>query len=262
MEEELHWHSAISAVKPGEVVVRGYQLTDLIGRVSFTEMILLTMTGEMPSKGVTRVMDAVLASAVEGGARSPSVLAARTVASCGAPVTTAVAAGALAISTYHGGAVEDCMLQMKAIREEVTANGRPLPEACREAVRRRLDRGERLGGYGHRVHKVEDPRVEKLFRIARESGLKGEYLKLVFAVREALEKETGKRLPVNIDGAYAAILCEIDFPPGLANALWLLSRSVGIIAHAHEEKTRMRPRRYIHPTDWEYDGPPERTVGD
>ncbi len=260
MEEKLHWHSAIAAVQPGSIVVRGYQVTDLIGRVSFTEMAYLTMTGDLPSREVARVMDAILVSAVEGGARSPSVLAARTVASCGAPVTAAVAAGALAISTYHGGAVEDCMLQMMSIREEVISTGMPLSDACRVAVHRRLEEGERLGGYGHRIHKEKDPRVEKLFGIAREVGLKGEYLELVFAVRAALEKETGKKLPVNIDGAYAAILCEIGFPPGLANALFLLSRSVGMMAHAHEERTRMRRRRYIHPTDWEYDGPPAREL--
>lgn len=258
MEDRLHWRSAISSVEPGTIVVRGYRLTDLIGRLSFTEMIYLTLTGERPSKEVARVMDAILVSAAEGGARSPSVLTARTVASCGAPVTAAVAAGALAISTYHGGAVEDCMLQMAAIRDEVAATGAPLDEACRQAVRRRIQRGERLGGFGHRVHKEEDPRVERLFEIARSCGLRGGYLELVLAVRDALEVESGKRLPVNIDGAYAAILCEIGFPPGLANPLFLLSRSVGMIAHAHEERTRMRPRRYIHPTDWEYDGPPLR----
>ena len=260
MEEDLHWKSAIAYARAGSIVVRGYALTDLIGRISFMEMVYLVVTGELPSKQVARVMDALLVSAAESGARAPAVLAARTVASCGAPVTAAVAAGALTISTYHGGAVEDCMLQMQSIREEVASNGMPLAEACRAAVRSRLDRGERLGGYGHRLHKTEDPRVQRLFEIARAAGLKGGYLELVFAVRQALEDETGKGLPVNIDGAYAAILCEIGFPPGLANALFLLSRSVGMMAHAHEEQTRMRPRRHIHPTDWEYDGPPRREL--
>lgn len=236
-------------------------MNELIGRISFTEMAYLTMTGELPSREVARVMDAILVSAVEGGARSPSVLAARIAASCGAPVTAAVAAGALTISTYHGGAVEDCMLQMGSIREEVASTGMPLPEACRAAVWRRLERGERLGGFGHRLHKEEDPRVQQLFEIARGAGLKGEYLDLVVAVRKALEEETGKKLPVNVDGAYAAILCEIGFPPGLANALFLFSRSVGVMAHAHEERTRMRPRRHVHPTDWEYDGPTPRALG-
>lgn len=257
-QEELHWKSAIGFSRPGAIAVRGYRLTDLIGRLSFTEMAWLVMLGEVPSPEVARVMDAVLVSAAEAGARSPSVLAARTVASCGAPITAAVAAGALAISRYHGGAVEDCMRQMISIREEVAADSVPLEDACRQAVRRRLEKGERLGGFGHRLHKEVDPRVDRLFEVTRDAGFRGEYLELVFAVERALEAETGKKLPVNVDGAYAAVLCEIGFPPGLSNSLWLLSRSVGMIAHAHEEQARMRPRRYIHPTDWEYDGPPER----
>jgi len=154
------------------------------------------------------------------------------------------------------------MRQLIAIREEVSSQQVPLEDACRAAVRRRLDSGERLGGFGHRLHKEDDPRQLRLFEIARATGLNEGYLDLVQAVRQALEVETGRRLPINIDGAYAALLCEIGFPPELANPLFLLSRSVGMMAHAHEEQARMRPRRYIHPTDWEYDGPAPRRLED
>jgi citrate synthase len=259
-EEELHWKSSISYLGLGTIGVRGYKVTDLIGRVSFTEMIWLVMVGELPRPTVARALDAVLVSAAEGGARSPSVLAARTVASCGAPITAAVAAGGLAISKYHGGAVESCMRQLISIRNEVATSDAPLEEVCRRAVRRRLDQGKRMSGFGHRVHKEADPRLTRLFEVTREAGFSGEYLDLVSAVERAIESETGKRLPVNVDGADAAVLCEIGFPPELSNPLWLLARTVGMIAHAHEEQTRMRPRRYIHPTDWEYDGPPEREL--
>ena len=152
------------------------------------------------------------------------------------------------------------MRQMIAIRNEVTGEGAPLEEACRQAVRRRLEKKERLSGFGHRVHKETDPRVETLFRLTREAGFNGEYLDLALAVGRAYEAETGKPLPLNIDGAYAAMLCELGFPPELSNALWMFSRLVGMMAHAYEEQTRMRPRRYIHPIDWEYDGPAEREV--
>lgn len=258
--EELHWKSAITQVRPGSILVRGYDLAGLIGRLSFTEMLWLVTMGEMPSPSVARVMNAVLVSAAEGGAQSPSVIVARTVASCGAPIASAMAAGALAISKYHGGAVEGAMRQLTAIREETASGDVPLDEACRAAVRRRVERKERLGGFGHRVHKEVDPRVDRLFDLTRESGFRGMYLDLALGVARALETETGKRLPVNIDGAYAAILCEVGFPPELSNPLFLLSRSIGMMAHAHEEQQRMRPRRYIHPVDWEYDGPEERQM--
>ncbi len=258
--EELHWKSAITQIKQGSIRVRGYDLTELVGRLTFTEMLWLVTMGEIPSPRTTRVLDAILVSAAEGGAQSPSVLTARTVAGCGAPITAAIAAGALAISKYHGGAVEGAMRQLMAIREEVRSGAMPMEEACRQAVRQRLQRKERLGGFGHRVHKEIDPRVEQLFRLTREAGFEGEYLDLTLAIGRALEAETGKRLPPNIDAGYAAILCELGFPPELSNALWFFSRFVGIMAHAYEEQSRMRPRRYIHPIDWEYDGPPEREL--
>ncbi len=257
-EEELHWKTAISRVRAGKILIRGYNLTDLIGRTTFSEMLWLVTMGELPSPEVARVMDAVLVSAVENGAQAPCAMAARTVASCGAPITTAMAAGALSISKYHGGAVEGTMRQWFAIRDEVRDGSASLEEACRRAVEARLARRERLEGFGSRVHKEIDPRVEKLFRITRGAGFAGGYLDLALAVERALEAKTGKKLPLNIDGAYAAILCELGFQPELANALFLLSRSVGIMAHACEEQARMRPRRYIHPLDWEYDGPAER----
>ena len=257
-EEELHWKTAISKVRSGKILIRGYNLTDLIGCTTFSEMLWLVTMGELPPAEVARVMDAVLVSAVENGAQAPCVMAARTIASCGAPITTAMAAGALSISKYHGGAVEGTMRQWVAIRDEVRGGSASLEEACRLAVEARLARRERIEGFGSRVHKEIDPRVEKLFRITREAGFDGGYLDLALAVERALEAKTGKKLPLNIDGAYAAILCELGFQPELANALFLLSRSVGIMAHAREEQARMRPRRYIHPIDWEYDGPAER----
>lgn len=256
--EELRWKTAISQVRAGKVLIRGYNLSDLIGRATFSEMLWLVTMGELPSPEVARVMDALLVSGVENGAQTPCAMAARTVASCGAPITAAMAAGALSISRYHGGAVEGTMRQWSTIREEVRGGSASLEEACRRAVEARLARGERLEGFGSRVHKEIDPRVGKLFRIAREAGFDGGYLDLALAVERAVEAKTGKKLPLNIDGAYAAILCELGFQRELANALFLLSRSVGIMAHAREEQARMRPRRFIHPIDWEYDGPGER----
>jgi len=257
-EEELHWKTAISKVRSGRILIRGYNLTDLIGRTTFAEMLWLLTMGELPSPAVARVMDALLVSAVENGAQAPCAMAARTIASCGAPITAAMAAGALSIAKYHGGAVEEAIRQWYAIREEVRGGSPSLQEACRLAVDARLVRRERIEGFGSRIHKEVDPRVEKLFQITRDAGFTGGYLDLARAVERALEARTGKKLPVNIDGAYAAILCEIGFRPELANALFLLSRSVGVMAHACEERARMRPRRHIHPTDWEYDGPAER----
>ena len=70
----------------------------------------------------------------------------------------------------------------------------------------------------------------------------------------------GRDLPVNIDGAIAAILCEIDFPASLANAVFMVARIAGILAHAHEEMEEMPPMRRIDPVDYSYAGPAHRTL--
>jgi citrate synthase len=73
-----------------------------------------------------------------------------------------------------------------------------------------------------------------------------------------LKKSTGKALPINIDGATAAILCEIGFPAGLSNALFMVARITGILAHANEEIQEMQPMRRIDPVDHGYAGPANR----
>jgi citrate synthase len=74
-------------------------------------------------------------------------------------------------------------------------------------------------------------------------------------VENGLQQILGKKLPINVDGAIAALLCELDFDPVLANAFFMIARVPGLVAHIHEEKTRYKPMRKIHPTDVEYDGP-------
>ena len=70
----------------------------------------------------------------------------------------------------------------------------------------------------------------------------------------------GKILPINVDGAIAALLCELDFDPVFANAFFMIARVPGLVAHIYEEKTRYKPMRKIHPTDVEYDGPEGRSL--
>jgi citrate synthase len=99
-----------------------------------------------------------------------------------------------------------------------------------------------------------------LFELAREANVRGEHLAAARAIEGALKKSAGKDLPINIDGAMAAILCEIGFPATLANAVFMIARLTGIIAHAHEEMTQMPPMRRIDPVDHGYSGPRERDL--
>jgi citrate synthase len=118
---------------------------------------------------------------------------------------------------------------------------------------------KRLPGFGHRIH-TRDPRTIKLFQIASDLGIAGEHVGMAKAIEDAMEQESGKKLPINVDGAIAALLCEMNFPPDLANAFFMLARLPGLIAHVYEEQTRMKPMRYINPKDHEYDGFSERKL--
>jgi citrate synthase len=121
------------------------------------------------------------------------------------------------------------------------------------------EKNKRLPGFGHRIH-TKDPRTVKLFQIASELGISGENVGMAKAIEDAMEKDNGKRLPINVDGAIAALLCEMKFPSELANAFFMLARFPGLVAHVYEEQTRMKPMRFINPKDHEYDGIPERKL--
>ncbi len=119
-------------------------------------------------------------------------------------------------------------------------------------------RGKRASGFGHRVH-TKDPRTGRLFGLAEELELAGPHCPDRPDDRERL-RQSGKPLPINVDGAIAAVLCDLGIPAEIGNAFFIIARVPGLVAHIHEEKTRMKPMRKIDPADFEYDGPGERKI--
>lgn len=256
---ELRWKTAITEVKPNKVCLRGYPIDQLMGKISFAQAIYLVLKGEFPSPEVGRLVDAIFVSSVDHGASPPSVLAARTVASTGAELNSAIAAGVTAISRFHGGAIEEGMILFLDIAGRIAKKKASEEEAAREVLQEMIEKGKRASGFGHRIHN-QDPRTEKLFSLAEQLGLAGKFVRIARAVEKLLEELIGKRLPINVDGAIAALLCELDIPPDIGNAFFIIARVPGLVAHIHEERTRMRPMRKIDPQDFEYDGPAERKV--
>jgi len=256
MSDDLHWKTAITSVEPNAVRLRGYPIDELMEKVSFSQAIYLAIKGELPSPGVGRLLDAIFVSSIDHGAGPPSALAARTVASTGAELPAAVAAGVLAISRYHGGAVEAGMTLLQEVARRTAEKAVPEAEAAREVLAEMKSRGERASGFGHRVH-TRDPRTARLFGLAEELGLAGRHVGIARTI-ERLFGEGGRPLPINVDGAIAALLCDLGLPAEIGNAFFIIARVPGLVAHIHEEKTRMRPMRRIHPADVEYDGPGER----
>ena len=254
------WPTALTDVDRDLIAVRGYPIQELMGRTSFAEVIWLIFMGDLPDARTARLLDAVFVASIDHGPAAPSANASRLVASTGAEPGHAAAAGLMAIDRYHGGSLAPAM----GILEDVVARhraGAPLATAARDVVDEWRGRGERVLGFGHRVHPV-DPRVERLFAIADELGFHSLYVDGAREVERALNDKAGRPIPMNLDGAIAAIFCGLGLPASMGNSMFMIARFVGLNAQAHEEQTRMRPMRRIHPDRSRYDGPALRHLAD
>ena len=255
---ETTWKTSITQIKPNEVRLRGYRIDELMGKITFAQAIFLALKGDLPDKNVAHLLDAMLVSSIDHGATPPSALAARTVASTGADLNAAVAAGVLSINRFHGGAIYDCMGVLMEGLQRAEKTGKSLNTIAGDLVGEYKEAKKRIAGIGHRIH-TNDPRTIKLFSTAEELGVAGDGVKLINAIQQAIAK-SGKDLPINVDGAIAALLVDLDMPRELANAFFIMARVPGLVAHVYEEQTAQRPMRRIHPTDHEYDGPAERSL--
>jgi len=255
---DLHWNTAITSIQPNEVRLRGYRIDELMGCVTFGQAVYLALKGELPSPEVGRLMDAMLVSSIDHGATPPSALAAHTVASTGATLNASIAAGVLSINRYHGGAIEGCMRLILDAVDRLDGDHSPA-EVAVEVLAELRAQNKRAPGFGHRVH-TDDPRTKRLLALADELRVSSNGITMARAFEKALEESLGRRLPLNVDGALAALLVDLGFPPELGNAFFIIARVTGLAAHAHEEMTRQRPMRRIHPTDHEYDGPAPREL--
>jgi citrate synthase len=255
--DDLHWKTAITDVKPNKIALRGYPVDQLMGQITFSQAIYLVLKGEMPNPEVGRLIDAIFVSSVDHGGSPPSVLAARTVKSTGAALNSSIAAGILAISKYHGGAIEEGMRLFKEIAGMMNEKDLSREQATRKVLLEMKENKKRASGFGHRLH-TKDPRTNRLFDLAEKLGLAGQHIQIALSVERALVEISGRALPINVDGAIAAVLCDLDIPPEIGNAFFIIARVPGLVAHIQEESTRMKPMRKIHPQDFEYDGPKER----
>jgi citrate synthase len=223
--------------------------------------VYLLLMGELPTPAIGRMLNAVLVSSIDHGVTPPSTLAARNVATSGAPLKDCVAAGILAFGPHHGGDIESCMLFLDS-GLTLMRGGQTLQEAAEAIIGECVRQHQVPPGFGHRFH-TRDPRAARLFQMALELEVEGEHVRLIRAAERALDSHSDKferPLPVNVDGAIAAICADLGFAYELGNAIFLISRLPGLIAHAHEERTRQAPMRQIDPKDHDYDGARDRRL--
>jgi citrate synthase len=255
------WQSSLTEIEPNKILIRGYPLDEMMGRLGFAEAVYLLLMGELPTPAIGRMLNAVLVSSIDHGVTPPSTLAARNVATSGAPMKDCVAAGILAFGPHHGGDIESCMRFLDG-GLTLIRSGKTLQQAAEAIVGECVKADEVPPGFGHRFH-TRDPRAARLFQMALELEVEGEHVRLIRVTERALEVHIphyGRPLPVNVDGAIAAICADLGFAYELGNAIFLISRLPGLIAHAHEERTRQSPMRQIDPKDHGYDGAGQRRL--
>jgi citrate synthase len=256
-----HWATAITDIQPNHISIRGYSVDELMGRLAFAEVVYLLLRGELPSPTIGRLFAAVLISSIDHGVTPPSTLAARNVATSGAALRDCVCAGVAGFGQYHGGDIESCMRFLADGLVEVR-NGASYEEAAKQLVERCMKEDHAPAGFGHRIH-TRDPRATRLLELAHDLELDGEHVRLIREIERALEARPdrdARPLPLNIDGAIAAVCSDLGFDPEIGNGLFIIARTPGLVAHAHEERQRQRPMRQVTPKDCLYDGPPERRL--
>lgn len=246
--------TSISWVEDEKIRIRGRAVEDLMGHRSFGETLYLLLTGRMPTPQQARLLEAILVAVIDHGVKPPSTVTAVTAANTGAPLNSAVAAGILAINKYHGGAIEDAMTAISSGVAFGSSEGLDSASAAHKVVAEFKSRGERISGFGHRHHS-EDPRSRRLFELAAELGVAGKHVEQAQEIEKALFESSGKSLPINADGAIAACLLELEFPPNVANGIFMIARVPGLVAHAVEEQERNPPMRTVDVEGYEYDGP-------
>ncbi|MGW0573413.1 citryl-CoA lyase [Streptomyces tauricus] len=247
------WATAVSRVEPGIIELREHPVQDLIGRTTFVETIWLMLRGELPRAGQAGLLEAALVAGVDHGPQAPSIAAARMAATCGVGLNSAMATGVNMLGDVHGGAGQQCVTLLNEIVER---HGRDAARPTRDAEQAAPDaefervvaevvaewraRSRYLPGFGHRFH-PRDPRRDPLLalvdRAVADGLVAGAHLRAARAVEELLNRgrEAGRPVPMNIDGATAVVYAELGFAAPLARGLFVLSRSVGILAHAWEE---------------------------
>lgn len=282
--EPFHWQSAISYKVLDRIIVRGYDVNELAGNISFAEHLYLVWKGELPPSNYAKMLDALLVIFAEH-AFSPSSVSARMVMSGAGYIMPAMAGGILAIGYTHVDAHEAADAWIKCINY-MNEKGWDYKQVadwfCRNVRKKNEDEKENdflrlfgarrvLPGWHHPQH-IKDPRGPRLVELAEDTGIAGDHVRLVTAIEETTPKYWGRKLFMNVAGIIAACLVDMGFEPEECLAFCAVARSVSVVAHAIEEKNREKGWRassrakIVQPLDLSlqkpeyYDGPMERKL--
>ena len=255
------WSTSIIDMAPGQIRLRGHPIEQLIGSVSFPQMIGLMTRGALPTEAEAKLLECALVAAVDHGPQAPSIAAARMAVSCGLGLNGAMASAVNMLDDVHGGAGEQAVELYDWIAEAATDDNSLEDASIAMIDKWQATRSKFVPGFGHRFHKPEDPRAPRLLALvdaaAADGLVSGQYAAIGRSVQTVLNERKGKPVPMNIDGATAVIYAELGFAGPLARGLFCLSRSVGVIAHAWEQMNEGARNKGPTPPAyrWTYTGP-------
>jgi citrate synthase len=229
--------SAISASNAETIVVRGHDLCgELVGAITFTDHIWLLIAGQLPNAAQRRVLDATLVAIAEHGL-VPSVAASRmTLAAAPEALQGAVAAGILGCGSVILGSADAAARLFDTILARAATEG--LEPAARAVLGELRAARKPVPGYGHPLHKRQDPRVARLLGVATEAGVGGRHIEVAELVERMVPEIWGKALAMNVSGAIAAVLLDAGYPLLAVKGVPMLARTASLIAHLTEEQQR------------------------
>lgn len=225
--------SDIAWATPKRVVIHGLDLCDeIVGKLDFGQMAFLQLFARLPEENELRMFNAMMVILVEHGI-TPSSLATR-MTYCGAPeaVQAAVAAGLLGLGSVFVGSLDNAARLLQA---SLPDDETQIEQRAHDIVADYRSRKEIIPGIGHPFHKPIDPRAPALFKVAKETGYDGKYVKLMNALGQQATEQAGRALPVNVTGAMAAVASEMGISWKICRGLAVAARSVGLVGHILEE---------------------------
>lgn len=205
-------------------------LAEIVGKKTFAETFYFIVTGQMPNATQTKVFDACLIILMDHGI-TPNALVARMVEeACPEDAQIPIAAGLLMVGNKYAGTMTGAAVMLS---EGIKAPDQAAWAAEYVAKARAAKR--RIAGFGHPYYTPDDPRAARMFQIAEEAGVKGDYIRLIKMVSAEIDKQ-GKHLTLNVTGAMGALLLEIGFPVEVMRSVSVIGRAAGLVAHILEEK--------------------------
>lgn len=226
------FETSISTMDEASITWRGMDLVnEILGHYDFAEVMYLLMTGRLPEAWERRIFDACLITLMEHGL-TPHAIVTRLVADANPDqLQVAVAAGLTCVGDVFAGTMEGCGT---LLAEGLGHENRE--QWCMQTARRYRDLRTPIPGFGHPLHKPDDPRTPRLFEIAFEAGAEGAAIRLLQQLAAAVDSVHGRHLTINATGALAALLLEIGVAPRIMRGIAVTSRAAGLVAHVGEEQ--------------------------